>query len=43
MVVIKSSGLGVIEAGTISEKDLDLFHISNDKNDTFKYVTSFIE
>ena len=43
MVVIKSSGLGVIEAGTISEKDLDLFYTSNDKNDRFKYVTSFIE
>lgn len=31
------------EAGTIYEKDLELFHISNDKNDTFKCVTSFIE
>jgi len=29
--------------GTISEEDLNLFHISDDINDTYLYVTNFIE
>ena len=33
----------LVEVGTISSKDLDLFHISDDVNDTFDYVTNFIE
>jgi nitrogen regulatory protein PII-like uncharacterized protein len=33
----------LVEAGTISPKDLKLFHISDDVEDTYKYVTDFIE
>ena len=33
----------LVEVGTISPEDLDLFHISDDVNDTFDYVTNFIE
>ena len=33
----------LVEAGTISPEDLDLFHFSDDVNDTFEYVTNFIE
>ena len=33
----------LLEIGTISNDDLELFHISNSKKDTFNYVTSFIE
>ena len=33
----------LIKAGTISPEDLDLFHFSDDVNDTFEYVTNFIE
>ena len=33
----------LVEVGTISPEDLDLFHISDDVNDTFEYVTNFIE
>ena len=33
----------IVEVGTISPEDLDLFHISDDVNDTFDYVTNFIE
>ncbi|MBT4752804.1 MAG: LOG family protein [Candidatus Marinimicrobia bacterium] len=33
----------LVEIGTISEDDLNLFHISDDINDTFNYVTHFIE
>ena len=32
----------LVEIGTISPEDLDLFHISDDINDTFQYVTDFI-
>ena len=31
------------EAGTISKKDLDLFHISDSVDEIFQYITSFIE
>tara|TARA_B100000131_G_scaffold319218_1_gene364675 strand:+ start:635 stop:1447 length:813 start_codon:yes stop_codon:yes gene_type:complete len=31
------------EIGTISSEDLNLFHISDDINDTFHYVTSFLK
>ena len=33
----------LVDIGTISPEDLDLFHISDDINDTFNYVTKFIE
>ncbi len=33
----------LVEIGTISQEDLELFHISNDIDDTFKYVTNFIK
>ena len=33
----------LVKAGTISAEDLDLFHISDEINDTFDYVTNFIE
>jgi uncharacterized protein (TIGR00730 family) len=33
----------LVESGTISEDDLNLFHISDDINDTYNYVTKFIE
>tara|TARA_B100000029_G_scaffold502087_1_gene576740 strand:+ start:979 stop:1791 length:813 start_codon:yes stop_codon:yes gene_type:complete len=33
----------LVEIGTISKNDLNLFHISDNKKDTFKYVTSFIK
>jgi len=33
----------LVEVGTISPEDLDLFHISDDVNDTLDYVTNFIE
>ena len=33
----------LVEVGTISPEDLELFHISDDVNDTFDYVTNFIE
>ncbi len=33
----------LVEVGTRSLEDLDLFHISDDVNDTFDYVTNFIE
>ena len=33
----------LVDIGTISPEDLDLFHISDDINDTFNYVTNFIE
>ena len=33
----------LVEIGTISPKDLDLFHISDDIEDTFLYVTDFIK
>ncbi len=33
----------LVEAGTISQEDLNLFHISDDIKDTYKYVTDFIE
>ena len=33
----------LVEVGTISPEDLDLFHVSDDVNDTFDYVTNFIE
>ena len=33
----------LVEVGTISPEDLDLFHISDDVNDTFDYVTNFLE
>ena len=33
----------LVEIGTISNDDLELFHISDSKKDTFNYVTSFIE
>ena len=32
----------LVDIGTISPEDLNLFHISNDIDDTFKYVTGFI-
>jgi hypothetical protein len=32
----------LVDIGTISPEDLNLFYISNDIDDTFKYVTSFI-
>ena len=31
------------EIGTISPEDLDLFYISDDVNDTFKFVTDFLK
>ncbi len=33
----------LVEIGTISKNDLNFFHISNTKKDTFNYVTSFIK
>ena len=33
----------LVDIGTISPEDLDLFHISNDMDDTFQYVTDFIK
>jgi len=33
----------LVDVGTISEEDLNLFHISDDINDTYQYVTNFIE
>jgi hypothetical protein len=33
----------LVEVGTISQADLDLFHISDDIDDAYKYVTTFIE
>ena len=33
----------LVDIGTISPEDLDLFHISDDMDDTFKYVTDFIK
>jgi hypothetical protein len=33
----------LVDIGTVSPEDLDLFHISDDINDTFNYVTKFIE
>ena len=33
----------MVKAGTISTEDLDLFHRSDEINDTFDYVTNFIE
>ena len=33
----------LVEAGTISKKDLDLFHISDSVDEIFQYITSFIE
>tara|TARA_Y100001970_G_scaffold77905_1_gene99148 strand:- start:1996 stop:2553 length:558 start_codon:yes stop_codon:yes gene_type:complete len=32
----------LVEIGTISPEDLDLFHISDDIEDTFQFVTNFI-
>ena len=32
----------LVEIGTISPEDLDLFYISDDVNDTFKFVTDFL-
>ena len=32
----------LVDIGTISPEDLNLFYISNDIDDTFNYVTSFI-
>ena len=32
----------LVEVGTISAEDLDLFHISDDIGDTFEYVTDFL-
>ena len=33
----------LVEIGTISPEDLDLFYISDDVNDTFKFVTDFLK
>jgi len=33
----------LMEIGVISAEDLELFHISDDIGDTYKYVTNFIE
>ena len=33
----------LVEIGSISKNDLNFFHISNTKKDTFNYVTSFIK
>ena len=33
----------LVDAGTISPEDLDLFYISDDVQDTFDYVTNFID
>ncbi len=33
----------LVDVGTISKEDLNLFHISDDINDTYQYVTNFIE
>ena len=33
----------LVEIGTISPEDLDLFYISHDVNDTFKFVTDFLK
>ena len=33
----------LVEIGTISPEDLNLFHISDDVNDTFKFVTDFLK
>ncbi len=33
----------LVDVGTISPEDLDLFHISEDIDDAYKYVTTFIE
>ena len=33
----------LVEIGTISPEDLDLFHISDEIDDTFNYITNFIE
>ena len=32
----------LVEIGTISPEDLNLFYISDDVNDTFKFVTDFL-
>ncbi len=33
----------LVEIGTISEEDLDLFHISDDIQDAYNYITQFLE
>ena len=33
----------LVDIGTISNEDLELFHISKDVNDAYNYVTTFIE
>jgi len=33
----------LVDIGTISPEDLNLFHISDNIEDTFKYVTEYIE
>ena len=33
----------LVEVGTISAEDLDLFHISDEIGDTFQYVTDFLD
>ena len=33
----------LVECGTISESDLDLFHISNDVNDSYDYIIKYLK
>ena len=33
----------LVEIGTISPEDIGLFHISDDIEDTFQFVTNFIQ
>ena len=33
----------LVDCGTISESDLDLFHISDDIDDSYDYITKYIE
>lgn len=33
----------LVECGTISESDLDLFHISDDVNDSYDYIVKYLE
>ena len=33
----------LVDCGTISESDLDLFHISDDIDDSYDYITKYIK
>ena len=33
----------LVKCGTISESDLDLFHISDDVNDSYDYIVKYLE